>query len=114
MDNLLYIQLVGSLLYITHSRTDLEYSIGFIAIYMQKNHDIHWNSSKRIMHYLQGTRHFRVHYVAGSPLELVVFTDSDWGFEIPLTEIPLQVMYSFLKMVQYSGETRNSIPYPSL
>ena len=27
---------------------------------------------------MQGTRHFEVHYVVGSPLELVGFTDSDW------------------------------------
>ena len=26
---------------------------------------------------MQGTKHFEVHYVVGSPLELVGFTDSD-------------------------------------
>ena len=31
-----------------------------------------------ILHYVQGIIHFRVHYVVGSPLELVGFTDSDW------------------------------------
>ena len=31
------------------------------------------------MHYLQGTKHFRVHYVASSALELVGFTDSNWA-----------------------------------
>ena len=31
-----------------------------------------------ILHYAQGIKHFRVHYVASSPLELVGFTDSDW------------------------------------
>ena len=28
---------------------------------------------------MQGTRHFVVHYVVGSLLELVGFTDSDWA-----------------------------------
>ena len=27
---------------------------------------------------MQGTKHFEVHYVVGSPLGLVGFTDSDW------------------------------------
>ena len=27
---------------------------------------------------MQETRHFGVHYVVGSPLELVGFTDSNW------------------------------------
>ena len=46
---------------------------------MQNNHEINWKESKRLMHYVQGTRHFRVHYVVGSPLELVGFSDSDWA-----------------------------------
>ena len=75
MDNSLYRQLVGSLLYLTHSQPYLAYAV---AIYMQQLHEIHWKDAKRILHYVQGTRHFEVHYVAGSPLELVWFTDSDW------------------------------------
>ena len=41
---------------------------------MQQNHGIHWKESKRILHYVQGTIHLSVHYVVGSPLELVGFT----------------------------------------
>ena len=46
MDNSLYSQLVGILLYITHSQPDLDYVVGVVEIYMQDPHDIHWNSSK--------------------------------------------------------------------
>ena len=77
VDNSLYRQLIGSLLYIRHSRPDLEYGVGVVAIYMHQNHEIHWKETKRILHYVQGNRHFGVHYVAGSPLELVGFSDSD-------------------------------------
>ena len=34
--------------------------------------------SKRILHYVQGTKHFGIHYATSSPLELVGFVDSDW------------------------------------
>ena len=34
VDNSLYRQLVGSLLYITHSRPDLAYAVGVVARYM--------------------------------------------------------------------------------
>ena len=78
VNNSLYKQLVGILLYFTHFWPNFEYFIGIISRYMQKPHEIHWKDSKRILHYVQGTRHFRVHYVAGFPLELVGFTDSNW------------------------------------
>ena len=56
VDSSLYRQLVGSLLYITHSRPDLEYVVGFVSIYMQQPHEIHWNDAKRILHYVKGTK----------------------------------------------------------
>ena len=77
VDNSLYIQLVGSLLYLTHSRPNFSYVVGAIARYMQEPHEIHWNYAKMIFHYVQGTKHFGIQFVASSPLELVGFTDSD-------------------------------------
>ena len=45
---------------------------------MQEPHEIHWKDAEIMLHYVQGTKHFGVHYVASSPIELVGFTDSDW------------------------------------
>jgi hypothetical protein len=36
-----YQQLVGSLLYLTHSRSKISYVIGLVSRYMQEPHDIH-------------------------------------------------------------------------
>ena len=77
MDNSLYRKLVGSLLYLTLSQPNLDYVIGVVAIYIQKPLEIHWKDAKWIFHYVQGAKHFGVHYVASSPLELVGFSDSD-------------------------------------
>ena len=52
VDNSLYKQLVGSLLYITKSWIDLAYYIGFVSKYMRKPNDIQWKASKMIMHYV--------------------------------------------------------------
>ena len=49
MDCTIYRQLIGSLLYLTHSRPDICYAMNVVSRYMQKPHDLHWNSSKRIL-----------------------------------------------------------------
>jgi hypothetical protein len=42
VDNTLYKQLVGSLLYLTHSRPGLSYVVGTVSRFMQEPHELHW------------------------------------------------------------------------
>jgi hypothetical protein len=49
VDNILYRQLVGSLLYLTHSRTDLSYAVGVVSRFMQELHELHWKDAKCII-----------------------------------------------------------------
>ena len=77
MDCTIYRQLIGSLLYLTHSRPDICYAMNYVSRYMQQPHDLHWKAAKRILQYIQGTRTYDIHYVADSELELVEYTDSD-------------------------------------
>jgi hypothetical protein len=58
----LYHQLVGSLLYFTHTRPDISFVVGLVARYMQTPHESHWKAVKRILRYVQGTTQFRIHY----------------------------------------------------
>jgi hypothetical protein len=53
VDNTLYIQLVGRLLYLTHSRPDLSYAFGAVSRFMQEPHELHWKDAKRILRYIQ-------------------------------------------------------------
>ena len=62
VDNTLYIQVIGSLLYLTHSRPYLYYVVSATARYMQETHKLHWKASKHILQYVQGTRDFGIHY----------------------------------------------------
>ena len=78
MDCTIYRQLIGSLLYLTHSRPDICYSMNVVSRYMQQPHDLHWKAAKRILQYIQGTRTYNIHYAADSELELVGYTDSNW------------------------------------
>jgi hypothetical protein len=79
VDNTLYKQLVGSLLYLTHSIPDLSYAVGAVSRFMQEPHELHWKDTKCILRYVQGTITFWIHYVADSTLYLIGFTDSNWA-----------------------------------
>jgi hypothetical protein len=78
VDATLYRQLVGSLLYLTHTRPDLSFFVGLVARYMQTPHESHWKVAERILCYVRGIVQFGIHYSSrGTPL-LVDFTNSDW------------------------------------
>ena len=78
MDCTIYRQLIGSLLYLTHSRPNICYAMTAVSRYMQQPHDLHWKEAKRILQYIQGTRTYVIHYAADSKLELVGYIDSNW------------------------------------
>ena len=79
VDATLYHQLIGSLLYLTHSCPDLSFVVGRVSRYMQTPHESHWKAVKRILRYIQGTIQFGIHYSTGGKPLLVGFTDLDWG-----------------------------------
>jgi hypothetical protein len=79
VDNTLCKQLVGSLLYLTHSRLDLSYAVGAVCRFMQEPHELHWKDAKRILRYVHGTITFGIHYETNYTLYLIGFTDSDWA-----------------------------------
>jgi hypothetical protein len=72
VDATLYRQLVGSLLYLTHTRPDLSFVVGLVAWYMQTPHESHWKAAKRILHYVRGTIQFEIHYSSGGLLYWLV------------------------------------------
>ena len=81
VDSTLYRQLIGSLLYLTHSRPYLSYVVSVVSRFMQEPHELHWKQSKHILYYVQGTREFWIHYFFGAKLDLIGFTDSEWAID---------------------------------
>jgi hypothetical protein len=49
VDSTLYINLVGILLYLTHSRPDLSYAVGAVSRFIQELHELHWKVAKCIL-----------------------------------------------------------------
>eukprot|EP00253_Pinus_taeda_P008972 PITA_08972 len=53
VDATLYRQLVGKLLYLTHTRPDLSFAVGLVARFMQNPRESHWKAAKRILRYVR-------------------------------------------------------------
>ncbi|GMI87317.1 cysteine-rich RLK (RECEPTOR-like protein kinase) 8 [Hibiscus trionum] len=71
--------LVGGLIYLTHTRPDIAYSIGVISRFMQCPSRDHFGAAKRVMHYIAGTMEYGIWYSKVSKFKLWGFTDSDWA-----------------------------------
>jgi hypothetical protein len=52
VDKTLYIQLVESLFYHTHSKLDLSYVVGAVSRFMQESHELYWKDTNRILQYV--------------------------------------------------------------
>eukprot|EP00253_Pinus_taeda_P029099 PITA_29099 len=54
VDATLYRQLVGKILYLTHTRPDLSFVVGLIARFMQNPHESHWKEAEIILRNVRG------------------------------------------------------------
>ncbi|KAE8730595.1 hypothetical protein F3Y22_tig00002919pilonHSYRG00225 [Hibiscus syriacus] len=75
--------IVGSLLYICHTRPDVALSVSKVAQYMQAPREYHFMAVKRIIRYLAGTVDYGLLFsTAGSNLFITAFADADWGGDV--------------------------------
>ncbi|XP_019054183.1 PREDICTED: uncharacterized protein LOC109115040 [Nelumbo nucifera] len=82
VDNTLFKQIVGSLMYLTATRPDIMYAVSLISRYMERPKEIHLLAAKRIFQYLQGTAEYGLFYKKGEKSDLFGFTDSDYAGDL--------------------------------
>lgn len=75
--------LVGGLIYLTHTRPDIAFSVSIISRFMEKPSHIHFGMAKRILRYIAGTKAYDIWY-SGSRYEMVDgklygYTNSDFA-----------------------------------
>ena len=90
----LYRQLVGSLLYLTHTRPDIAFAVGLVSRFSQDPHESHWKAAKHILRYIKGTVKFGIQYTTSTP-ELVGFADSDWAGSVDDHKYTSGFVYQF-------------------
>ncbi|GKA71069.1 retrovirus-related pol polyprotein from transposon TNT 1-94, partial [Tanacetum coccineum] len=75
-----YRGMIGTLLYLTASRPDLQFAICMCARYQARPTEKHLNAVKRIFRYLKGTVHRGLWYPKDSSFALTAFADA--GFKL--------------------------------
>jgi hypothetical protein len=78
-DPSLYRSLAGALHYLTFTRPDISYAVQQICLFMHNPMEAHMHALRRILRYIQGTKHFGLHLYPSSLTSLISYTDDDWG-----------------------------------
>lgn len=71
--------LVGGLIYLSHTRPDISFSVGMVSRFMNSPTKHHYGAAKRILRYVAGTLDYGIWYTQVSEFKLIGFTDSDWA-----------------------------------
>ncbi|GKB48031.1 putative ribonuclease H-like domain-containing protein [Tanacetum coccineum] len=75
----LYRSMIGSLMYLTASRTDIMFAVCACARFQVTPKTLHFNAVKRIFRYLKGQPKLGLWYPRDSPFDLEAFSDSDYA-----------------------------------
>jgi len=79
VDQTKYKGLIGSLLYLTASRSDIMFVVCLCARFQSSPKESYLKVSKRILKYLMGKTFVGLWYPSHSPIHLVGYSDSDFA-----------------------------------
>jgi hypothetical protein len=74
-----YRSMIGSLLYLTSTRSDIQFDVCLCVRFQASPHTSHRQVVQRIFRYLKSTLKFGILYSASSSLDLVGFFDTDFA-----------------------------------
>ena len=74
-----YQMLVGKLIYLSHTRPDIGFSVGMVSRYMNKPTENHLEAIFRILQYLKQNPGGGLFFKKSIEKDVPVFTDADWA-----------------------------------
>jgi hypothetical protein len=79
VDPSMYRKLIGSLMYMIHTRPDICYAVITMSQFMTESRQRHWVATKHILIYLRGTITYGLRYTFIGGLFLHGYADDDWA-----------------------------------
>jgi hypothetical protein len=74
-----YRSMIGSLMYLTATRPDIQFVVGLCERFQASPRSSHQTTVQRVFRYLKHTPEFGIWYSASSSLDLVGFSDADFA-----------------------------------
>jgi hypothetical protein len=78
VDQTMYRPKIGSLLFVTASRSDVMFSVYMCTRFQASPRESHLKATKRILRYLKYTQNIGLWYPKGAKFELIGYSDSDY------------------------------------
>ena len=66
VDSTMYKQLIGSLMYLVHTRPNVPYTVNALSQFMFDPKHIHWVAAKHLLIYVRGTITYGLRYTSSS------------------------------------------------
>jgi hypothetical protein len=79
VDPRIYMQLIGSLMYLVNTRSDICFDVDTLSQFMVEPRQVHWITTKHVLMYLRGTMEYGLRNLRGDGVDLQGYTDSDWA-----------------------------------
>ncbi len=106
-DTTMYRCIVGSLIYMTITRSYLSYAVGVMSQFMQTPRKPHLDVVRHILRYIKHTLQCGIFYEAKSQLQVHGYTDANWAAMFQIKDGPM-VSCFFLEVVLLIGVVRNN------
>lgn len=74
-----YQRLVGRLIYLSHTRPDIRFSVSVVSRFMNNPSELHMEVVLRILRYLKGNPGTGLMFRKNQNREVTVYTDADWA-----------------------------------
>ena len=73
-----YQRLIGKLIYLSHTRPDIAYTVGVISQFTHQPQEDHMEAAMRIVRYSKGTPRSGIMFQKHGHLNIEAYTDANW------------------------------------
>jgi hypothetical protein len=82
INNTQYMQMVGTLMYLTSTRPDIMFVVNLLSRYLAHLTELHLQAVKRVLRYIKGTLSYGIFYKQSGNTELLAYTNNDYAGDL--------------------------------